>query len=146
MHFLDTNIVLRLFNAAAPEHDSVRTAIGLLESNGEEFRIGLQVLVEAWVVATRPVERNGLGWSAEIAMAALEAARTRFPVLVDDETTTGRWVDAVSKHVVLGKRAHDARIVALMASHGITQLLTLNVQDFAGMPWVVPVHPDTVVK
>ena len=65
MHFLDTNVVLRLLNAAVPEHDTVRTAVELLESRGEELRI-----------------------------------------------------ETVSKHGVLGKRAHDARIVALMASHG----------------------------
>ena len=146
MHFLDTNIVLRLLNTAAPEHELVRTAVGQLEAKGEELGIGLQVLVEAWAVATRPVERNGLGWSAEIALVALEATRGRFPVLVDDETTTDRWVEAVSKHAVVGKRAHDARIVALMASHGITHLMTLNVQDFSGMPEVVPVHPSTLVK
>ena len=146
MHFLDTNIVLRLLNAAAPEHKIVRTAVERLESQGEELRVGLQVLVEAWVVATRPAANNGLGWPADVALVALEATRARFPVLLDDETTATRWIDVVSKHGVLGKRAHDARIVALMASHGITELLTLNVQDFTGMPGVEPVHPDTVVK
>lgn len=46
---------------------------------------------------------------------------------------------------VLGKRAHDARIVALMMSHGVSHILTLNDRDFAGMPGVVAVHPSALV-
>ncbi len=52
MHFLDTNIVLRLYSPLAPEHDVVHRAVAALESAGEQLAVGLQVLVETWVVAT----------------------------------------------------------------------------------------------
>lgn len=141
MHFLDTNIVLRLLNTAAPEHEVVRRSVENLESGGEQLAIGLQVLVESWVVLTRPVENNGFGWSTAQAHGALSATRARFTVLVDDDDTATRWLDLVSTQSVSGKRAHDARIVALMASHGVSRILTLNDQDFAGMPQVVAVRP-----
>ena len=64
----------------------------------------------------------------------VDAVRERFIVLTDDQATTQHWVDVVSAGRVTGKRAHDARIVALMLSHDVEQLLTLNVADFAGLP------------
>jgi predicted nucleic acid-binding protein len=141
VHFLDTNIVLRLLNTAAPEHEVVRRSVEKLEAGGEQLAIGLQVLVESWVVLTRPAENNGFGWSATQAHAALSATRTRFTLLVDDENTAAHWLDVVSAQSVMGKRAHDARIAALMASHGVSSILTLNGQDFAGMPGIVTVRP-----
>lgn len=35
---------------------------------------------------------------------------------------------------VQGKRAHDARLAALMTLHGVPNILTLNVADFTGLP------------
>ncbi len=144
MLFLDTNILLRLFDAAAPEHRIVRRAVEALEAHGETQVIGLQVLVEAWVVATRPVERNGLGWPIGAAMTLMEAARSRFGVLVEDEGTADRWTQIVAGGGITGKRAHDARIVALMLSHGVSQILTLNGADFAGIAGVVVLEPQAV--
>lgn len=37
---------------------SVRQALALLEGHGARLVIGLQVLVETWVVATRPLDQN----------------------------------------------------------------------------------------
>jgi hypothetical protein len=79
--------VIVIADAAAPEHDLARRAVRLLERKGNAPAIALQVLVEAWVVATRPVERNGLGWPTESAAALVAAARSRFVLLIDDETT-----------------------------------------------------------
>lgn len=144
MLFLDTNVLLRLFDAAAPEHGTVRRAVETLEARGEALVIGLQVLVEAWVVATRPVERNGLGWPVWAAKTLVEAARSRFGVLVEDEATADRWTKIVVIGAVSGKHAHDARIVALMASHGVSRILALNGGHFVGIAGTVVVEPQTV--
>jgi predicted nucleic acid-binding protein len=116
-----------------------------LEARGEGLAIGLQVLAEAWVVATRPPENNGFGWPVAAARTALQAAQERFALLLDDPTTAQRWLDLVTQSAVLGKRAHDARLAALMASHGITHVLTINVQDFTGFPGATAVHPRTLI-
>jgi hypothetical protein len=39
------------------------TEEGYLLTQGDECFLTAQVLVELWVVATRPVEVNGLGWA-----------------------------------------------------------------------------------
>jgi hypothetical protein len=44
---------------------------------------------------------------------------------LEDASTAARWADIVRLAAIRGKRAHDARIAALMATHGITRLLTL---------------------
>lgn len=123
----------------------MRRSVDALQARGEGLAIGLQVLAESWVVATRPTDANGIGWPPELAKQALTSARQRFTLLVDDSTTADRWFDLVTTGPVVGKRAHDARIVALMVSHGVSHILTLNDRDFAGMPGVVTVHPAAVV-
>jgi predicted nucleic acid-binding protein len=141
--FLDTNIVLRLLDPAAPEHPQVRAAIETLEASHDTLVIGLQVLVEMWVVATRPTANNGLGWSPAVARAVLDAMRSRFPLLREDDSTALRWLDLVTGLPVVGKRAHDARIAALMTTNSVQHILTLNVDDFRSMPGIVAIHPAT---
>ena len=53
-------------------------------------------------------------------------------------------VDTRSKHSVLGKQAHDTRLVALMEAHGLTHLLTFNAGDFARFPGVTCVEPADI--
>lgn len=60
MHFVDSNIVLRLVGMATPELVLVQRAVETLESRGEAMAIGLQVLAETWVVATRPISAKWL--------------------------------------------------------------------------------------
>jgi predicted nucleic acid-binding protein len=41
---------------------------------------------------------------------------------------------------------HDARLVAVMRTHGVTHILTFNVSDFVRYQsmGIVPVHPSSV--
>jgi hypothetical protein len=49
---------------------------------------------------------------------------------------------------IIGKRVHDARLVAVCHAHAVKHLLTFNVSDFVGMagfgPGIVVVDPVTV--
>ncbi len=49
---------------------------------------------------------------------------------------------------VIGKRVHDARLVAVCHTHQISHLLTFNVANFKGLasfgPGVFIVHPANV--
>jgi predicted nucleic acid-binding protein len=49
-----------------------------------------------------------------------------------DETVNffHEWEQLVAIHAMIGKNAHDTRLVAAMIVHGITHLLTFNKQDF----------------
>ncbi len=121
-------------------------AVAQLEADGTVLSIGTQVLVESWVVFTRPRANNGFEWSALAARAALDEIRGRFAVLQEDATTLERWLEIVTRMSIVGKRAHDVRIAALMASNGVEEILTLNVADFVGVPGIVAVHPSVIVK
>jgi len=44
----------------------------------------------------------------------------------------------------MGKRTHDARIIAAMLANGITQLLTFNPIDFAGISSITIIHPQNL--
>jgi predicted nucleic acid-binding protein len=52
----------------------------------------------------------------------------------------------VEAYSVIGKPAHDARIVALMLAHGVTQLLTLNPSDFARYQGITTVTPQEILS
>jgi hypothetical protein len=103
-----------------------------------------QVLIELWVASTRPVEVNGFGWPPAKAAAVIMQLRSQFPLLDDRPETFDRWLALVEATQVRGKRAHDARLAAVMLSQGASHILTLNIADFDGLPGVIAVHPSAV--
>ena len=48
------------------------------------------------------------------------------------------------RHEVIGKMAHDARLVAAMKRHDITHLLTFNDRDFSRFTDIMVVNPASV--
>jgi len=64
-YLLDTNVVLRFSNPSDALHNLATEAVATLLLQGHECYLTAQVLIESWVVATRPVSVNGLGWSIE---------------------------------------------------------------------------------
>jgi hypothetical protein len=100
--------------------------------NEAHFEICLvpQVLYEFWVVATRPAASNGLRFSPEATLNDLRRARQLFRLLLDERGLYPIWEKQVVEHRVCGKSAHDARLVAAMARHGIRHLLTANPAHF----------------
>lgn len=96
-----------------------------------EWFICAQVIIEYWVVATRPRTANGMGLSAAEAQQDLSDFTAVFSCLPEPPDMADRWREVVSRHHVLGRPAHDARLVALMQAHDVKQLLTLNTGDFA---------------
>jgi len=126
---LDTNIILRIADKNGPDHDLSYLIVKRLISEGYEICIIPQVLIEFWVVATRPVESNGFGWDASFTITELEKLQNIFLMLPDNESIFTHWKSLVSQGVY-GKRAHDARIAAAALAHNADAIATLNVQDF----------------
>jgi predicted nucleic acid-binding protein len=144
-YLLDTNIVLRLCNPSDVQHLLVTDALSLLLAQGDECLFTSQVIVEFWVVATRPVEVNGLGWTPEQTRSRIDEICNRFPMLEDTSQIFTNWLDLVTNRKVKGKRAHDARIIAAMLAHGITHILTLNPSDFAISSSITIVRPQDLI-
>jgi predicted nucleic acid-binding protein len=93
------------------------------------------------VVATRPVSANGFGWAPAQAHQAIVRFRAQFGLLEDAPSVFTHWLALVAANGVEGKRAHDARLAAMMLAHGVTTVLTLNPKDFGGFPGIAVLHP-----
>ena len=144
-YLLDTNVVVRLMEPLAPEHVEVENAIRRLLTAGHRLVLTLQVLIELWVVATRPVEVNGFGWPPSKAADVISCLRTRFALLDEGAAAFERWLDLVASAQVCGKRAHAARLAAVMLSQDVTHILTLNTADFDGLAGITAAHPSAVL-
>jgi hypothetical protein len=102
------------------------------------------VLYEFWVVATRPLAVNGLGFSDGQTLAEVNRLTALFPLLSDTPGIYPEWLRLVATHHVLGRNAHDARLVAAMAVHGLTHLLTFNAAHFTRFPGITVLDPAAV--
>ena len=147
-YFIDTSILGRLANASDVQHTVATRAVLELHRRGAGVHVAPQVMVEFRNVATRPAALNGLGLSTadtEILAATFEA---RFPLLPETLDIYPAWKALVGALGVIGKRVHDARLVAVCHVHAVTHLLTFNVGHFTGMagfgPGLVVVDPRSV--
>lgn len=124
---VDTNVLVRLAN---PADANQSTAFNALAAAGHTHCLVPQAIYEYWVVATRPVDKNGLGHSIEMAVRDLAKFDADFEILLDTADIFSEWRQLVADRRVLGKPAHDARLVAAMIQHNVTHLLTFNAPDF----------------
>jgi predicted nucleic acid-binding protein len=145
-YLLDTNIILRFSNPSDGQHQLVTNAVAAILANGDECYLAPQVLIEMWVVATRPTDVNGLGWSTTYTRNVIEQLMQRFPIAEETSQLFPTWLDVVSTHKILGKRTHDARIAAVMITTDINHILTLNPSDFSNIPEITVVHPQSIVR
>jgi predicted nucleic acid-binding protein len=127
---VDSNILLRLAHLADPQHQETKNAMAKLHQEKHLLCFVPQNIYEFWVVATRPVNVNGLNWSVGRVQNELVTARRLLTFLDETPAFFPEWEKLVSTHGVIGKTAHDARLVAAMIVHSITHLLTFNKQDF----------------
>ncbi|MGG6266525.1 type II toxin-antitoxin system VapC family toxin [Leptolyngbya sp. AN03gr2] len=146
LYLLDTNILLRFTDRTDPLHSLVRSAIRKLRQDGHTLRVCSQNCVEFWNVATRPAARNGFGVTPAEAARLLQLIERLFPVLSDSSDVYHEWCRLAIAFGVSGVQVHDARLVAAMKVHSISQILTLNARDFRrySTEGIVAVAPDTV--
>ncbi|MGG6268029.1 type II toxin-antitoxin system VapC family toxin [Leptolyngbya sp. AN03gr2] len=143
-YLVDTNIVLRFSNPIDAQHSLVVNAISHLGLQGNQCVLTAQVLMEFWVVATRPVNVNGLGWSTSQTHDRIVELLNGFSLLEDRADIFPIWLQLVNDNSIQGKRSHDIRLIAVMLSHRIDHLLTLNPTDFAVTAPITVIHPQTV--
>jgi predicted nucleic acid-binding protein len=144
-YLLDTNVVMRFCNPSDVQHRLATDAISHLLAQEDECLLTAQVIVEFWVVATRPIEVNGLGWTIEQTRSTIDQLLDRFPLLEESSQVFPNWLNLVTTSRVMGKRTHDAHIIAAMLAHGITHLLTFNPSDFIGISSITITHPQELV-
>ena len=50
----------------------------------------------------------------------------------------------MNRYDVRGRQVYDARLVAVMLVHNISQILTFNITDFKRYQEITAVHPDQI--
>ncbi len=144
-YLLDTNILLRFSNPSDIQHGLAIDAVSILLKQGDECYLTAQVLIELWVVATRPTDVNGLGWSIAQTRDVIDQLLERFPLLNETSQIFPNWLALVTENQIKGKRTHDSRIVAVMMAFNISCILTLNPRDFSGISGITTVHPQEIL-
>jgi predicted nucleic acid-binding protein len=142
---VDANVLLRLDHISSPQRSTAQAAIETLVDDQHLLRTVPQVLYEYWVVATRPTEVNGLGFSATKAQQLIADHKELFPPLRDERGILERWEDIVIRHAVMGKGAHDARLVAAMMRHAMPRILTFNDKDFSRYTEITAITPEAIL-
>jgi predicted nucleic acid-binding protein len=141
---IDTNILLRSVQPSHPMHAGAVHALEVLMKREEALVIALQNVAEFWNVATRPVVHNGLGFTIEEAREELTRLEGFFRILTEDAASYAAWKTLLIANRVSGVLVHDARLVAVMKTYGIAQIVTFNVTDFARFSEIEAVHPDSI--
>lgn len=143
-YLLDTNVLLRMSDRTSPVNLLAGRATATLLRQQNRVYVTSQNIIEFWVVATRPAQVNGLGWSVTQARTEIEQILSQFPQLEETPQIFPHWFNLVTRYQLQGKRVHDARLVAVMLAHRITHLLTFNPDDFRSINEIVVVHPQAL--
>lgn len=139
----DTNVLLRTVQPQHPHFATTLRALDVLHKRGELLCIASQNIVEFWAAATRPASVNGLGLTIQQTEAELDSLKSLFKLL-PEVPIHAEWERIVRQYGVSGKSVHDARLVAAMIVHGIGEILTFNVPDFARYAEIGVLDPNTV--
>jgi predicted nucleic acid-binding protein len=145
-YLVDTNVLLRSVQNSHPMQSEAVRAINLLLRNPETVSVVSQTLIEFWAVATRPQINNGLGLSVVETAQQIAYFKSIFTLLPDTGGIFEEWERLVAQHQVLGKQAHDARLVAAMRVHNLTHLLTFNTADFKRFSFITAVSPQAILN
>jgi predicted nucleic acid-binding protein len=141
---VDTNVLLRLLQPAHVHYPLASSAIAGLRQQNFDLCIVPQNLVEFWVVATRPLAGNGLGMSPLMIAGEIRGLRNLFRLLEGAAGIADAWEKLVTRHLVSGKQAHDAHLVAAMNIHGVRRLLTFNGDEFKRYEAIEVIVPASV--
>lgn len=144
-YMADTNILLRFVAPNDPNHALVRDVIYSLLTGSIEVCYTSQNLAEFWNVCTRPITaRSGFGLSVEETDLRAKVIESYLTFLPDSEAVHLEWRRLVVTYSVMGVKVHDARLVAAMLVHGVTDILTFNTDDFKRFSQVTAVHPTAI--
>ena len=129
--FVDTNVLLIATDESRSLHLEAMQLLAGSVTQDLSLATSGQVLREYLVVATRPVDVNGLGLSTEVAVGNVNEFLGSLSMFEETVEVSSRLRQLAVAHNLSGKRLHDANIVATMKAHDIRALVTENAGDFA---------------
>jgi predicted nucleic acid-binding protein len=104
-----------------------------------------QNIAEFWNVATRPVDKNGLGLSHDEVLQEVSSIEDLLGLLPDIPAVYSAWKLIVRDHKVQGVKVYDARLVAVMSVYAVESILTFNDVDFKRYNNITAIHPSSAL-
>jgi predicted nucleic acid-binding protein len=130
LYLADTNVIARRVLPADAKYPVVCTAVDRLLRRGETICVTAQNLIEFRALATRPLSANGLGLTPEEARERSSRIEAVFDLLPETPDVYRHWRRLADLHGVTGRQVFDTRLVAVMLTHGVTHILTLDAPHF----------------
>ena len=145
MMAVDTSVLVGAIQTFDLElRGSARHALKSLYRRGEQMVCFPQNMVEFWSVAARPVKDKGLGLKLDQTDQYVDRFQTVIRLLPETPDVFAIWQMLVMVHRVGGVHVHDARIVAAMAVHRVSTILSFDRDDFRGYAGIAAVHPSEI--
>lgn len=127
---VDTNVLLEASDEGRRLHVQSLTVFQNSLKDGVDLFLCTQVIREYLVVATRPIENNGLGMTPATAIGNIRQFRTRSSCVAETLQAGELFLEWAARFGTCGKKLHDLQILATASTAGIDVLLTANEQDF----------------
>jgi len=125
---VDTNILIEATDTRRRFH---RDATALIESGGA-LVFPAQVIREYLVVATRPVNANGLGMLLGDALENVREFRKTIRLLPEERPVLPAFLRLLAATPCSGARIHDVYLVATAVVHQVRTIVSLNPGDLLG--------------
>jgi predicted nucleic acid-binding protein len=126
---IDTNILIEATDTRRRFHADATTLV--------QARSGLvfpaQVIREYLVVATRPVDANGLGLLLPDALGNIAEFRKSIRLLPEERPVLATFLRLLAAAGCTGARIHDAHLVATAVVHRVRTIVSLNPGDLLGI-------------
>jgi predicted nucleic acid-binding protein len=123
---VDTNVLLRSAQPRHPLSSQATHAVSKLLRQRDALFFCSQNIAEFWNVATRPVDKNGLGLSHDEVLQEVSSIEDLLGLLPDIPPVYSAWKVIVRDHRVQGVKVYDARLVAVMSVYAVESILTFQ--------------------
>jgi predicted nucleic acid-binding protein len=137
---IDTNILLRYLIQDFPEYPKIKKVVDDLIYQGYQIWISRQIIREFSTVCTRPQNFMNTLSSLQVTQHILTFPQM-FKIADEDARVTQALVQLMQTIPLGGKQIHDANIVATMQVYYISNLVTLNIADFARFQALITLIP-----
>ena len=127
---VDTNVLLEATDEGRRFHAQAQSLFRNAFDDGVDLFLGTQVLREYLVVATMPIENNGLGMTTELALDNIKLFQKRVSLVAETLQAGELFVEWAGKYRIRGKRLHDLQILATASVAGMHALVTANEKDY----------------
>lgn len=127
---VDTNVLLEATDEGRRLHHLALSLFRNASDNGVNLFLGTQVLREYLVVATRPIENNGLGMTMDMALDNIKRFQKRVSLVAETLQAGELFIEWAGKHPIRGKKLHDLQILATASVAGMHALITANEKDY----------------